>query len=86
MKKAQIKKIETRERKHCVLEGKDRRFCFVQIIHGITDALWVCLKNLFCLTIISLLPVLCLPVYYDYITTGTGSRWGGCDGREGLKW
>jgi hypothetical protein len=50
-------------REHGVLEGKDRQFCFFQIVHGITDALWVCLKIYFCLTIISLLSVLvCLPV------------------------
>ena len=47
MKKVQIKKIGSREREHGDLEGKDRRFCFVQIVHGITDALWVCLKIYF---------------------------------------
>jgi len=47
MKKAQIKKIGSREREHGVLEGKDRRFCLVQFVHGITDALWVCLKIYF---------------------------------------
>ena len=36
-----------REREHSVLEGKDRQFCFVQIVHGIIDALWVCLKIYF---------------------------------------
>ena len=35
-----------REGAWCV-EGKDRRFCFIQIVHGITDALWVCLKIYF---------------------------------------
>ena len=39
--------IGSREREHGVLEGKDRRFCLVQFVHGITDALWVCLKIYF---------------------------------------
>ena len=70
MKKAQIKKIGSREREHGVLEQrKGQAILFHSICSWNHWCIMGLFENIFCLTIISLLPVLCFAsiiwLYYD---------------------